>query len=97
MAYVLAPILGVSALAWASRQSQFDHHNAPAPKRPTVAVRFGSTGAYGEMADISSLIHHPGWIVGERYDKDLTGVPCRWLELASGQVVKTYDLHTKFP
>jgi len=48
------------------------------------------------MADISSVIGQPGVVVGEKFDTDLTGVPCRWLELANGCVYKTYDLHTPF-
>ncbi len=63
------------------------------PGKATVAVRYFSSGVYGDVKDISTIIGTPGMFVGSTADVDLMGVPCRWLIMRNGAAYKTYDMN----
>jgi hypothetical protein len=98
---ILVLTLGGSAALWySSRERQFARYKPDVKKDPWVpGVQQRpelSTGTYGDISTLSNLVHQPGYVVGERHDVDLTGVPCRWLIMRNGAVYRTYDLDTSY-
>lgn len=100
MSLILLSLAGGAGLWHVSRLEQFRKHKQQKkadPWKPGVAQRTElSTGTYGDISEIANTLHKRGFIVGERFDTDLTGVPCRWLIAQNGGVYKTYDTTTQF-
>ena len=79
----------------ASNQKTNKRH-APKKSRTITPDHFHNTGSYGTVKDITRTIHQPKFIVSKTWDKDLQGVPFRWLRARTGAVYKTYDPQTNF-
>lgn len=88
MAMILAAAAGAVALAVAKPPVPVA---ATADRPQTVAQRFNSAGAYGDISEAYDAMRQPGAIVGYVDDVDLTGVPCRWIKLRNGKVYRTYN------
>ncbi len=62
-------------------------------KDPRIVRRDVYSQRYQSIEQLAPLIAAgKARIVREVVTTDLQGVPCRWLELASGEAVKTYDM-----
>lgn len=102
MSLVLLSLAGAAGLWHTTRTADFQRRSAEKHKKKdqwasTVGQRFEmSTGTYGDISQVSNLINKPGYVVGQRMDVDLTGVPCRWLIMRNGGVYKTYDMDTDY-
>lgn len=93
MSLLLGAAAGIGALGLANARGPSSVGEPAKPGRATVAVRYFSSGVYGEVKDIGDIIGVPGMFVGSTADVDLTGVPCRWLIMRNGAAYKTYDMH----
>ena len=93
MSLLLASAVGAGALALAGARGSSSVGAAPKPGVATIAVRYTSTGVYGDIKDIGDIVAVPGMIVAATEDIDLQGVPCRWLQMRNGGVYKTYNMH----
>lgn len=58
----------------------------------TVAKTPLYTGRYGDISSYNDQIITRDMIKSVTMDRDLSGVPCRWIELGNGAVYKTYDM-----
>lgn len=59
----------------------------------TVVQRELYTGRYGDWADIAEAAFDETMIQSIQVDRDLSGVPCRWVHMQNGGVYKTYDMN----
>jgi hypothetical protein len=95
MSLLLGAAAGMGALGLANARGPSSVGEPAKPGKATVAVRYTSSGVYGDIKDIGDIIGTPGMFVGSIADKDLLGVPFRWLIMRNGCPYKTYDM--KFP
>lgn len=102
MSLLALTVLGAGGLVYLSRNDQFRNEKQRRKERTkdrtnVAAVdRALSTGNYGDMADLANMIQYPGYVIGQKMDVDLTGVPYRWLLMRNGCVYKTYDTETQY-
>lgn len=99
MSLIGLSLAGAAGLWSYSRNTQFSEYEVEEkdPWADGAAQRpYMSTGTYGDISQLSNLVHEPGFVVGERFDTDLTGAPRRWLIMRNGGVYSTYDLETNF-
>lgn len=95
MALVLAAVPAVIGVLAMNRHFQKEaHERAKEKERPSRRVTH--TGAYGDAAQISELLGHPGNISHQEVGVDLTGVPYRWIVLKNGCKYRVYDMQTPF-
>lgn len=97
MSLVALSLVTTGALWHVSRSRQFaKYRQEEDPKSNTVMDRPMSTGTYGDVSQLANLLKIPGYIIGEKIDVDINGVPCRWLRMRNGAVYKTYDMTTPY-
>lgn len=60
------------------------------PKK--VAKKELYTGRYGHFSELADRGFEENRIVSIRTDRDLSGVPMRWIEMPNGAVFQTYDM-----
>lgn len=98
MSLIIGSAIAVGALYSFNKQNQKKlQKTIPAKKQGQIADSFQYSGTYGDTADVSSLLGHPGFVIDEKIGQDLSGMPCRWLSLRNGAVYRTYDMTTQYP
>lgn len=97
MSIVLAAAAGGMALWYFADSDTTESDQRPQEEDMTqVAQRYNSTGTYNDAADLALILNKPGYVLSVRHGQDLTGVPCRWIELPNKAVYKTYDMDTPY-
>lgn len=101
MSTVAVAVGGLAALAYLSMQGD-DESDHPSKKakdaRPdgSLNTRFNSGAIYSDVRDTREILDLPGMIVSEETSTDLSGVPCRFLKMSNGLIIRTYDMQTPF-
>jgi hypothetical protein len=68
----------------------------PTEKNVQVETEDLWSGRYVGMEQMGDVMRdHATLIVAEKMDRDLSGVPFRWLKLRNGGILRTYDM--EFP
>lgn len=96
-------LLGAASLgAFYLVGNNVDKNNAAlAAKQPDTGASQGVvrrelyTGRYGDFKDIALAPFDETLIRSITIDRDLSGVPYRWIEMGNGAVYRTYDM--EFP
>lgn len=77
-----------------NNQKLAEQQKAEAGKAEAVSREL-YTGRYGDFKDIAEATFDQTQIATIKVDRDLSGVPCRWIEMQNGAVYRTYDM--EFP
>lgn len=101
MSTVAVAVGGLAILAYLSMQDD-DDSDHPTEKakdvRPdgSLNTRFNSGAIYSDVKDTREILDLPGMITSEEVSTDLSGVPCRFLRMTNGLIIRTYDMQTQF-
>lgn len=89
MSLLLATAAAGAAAFWAS--GQVNPNNVAEPVSRKIPLEEHWTGRYGEIADLGQMQGLRDQIIAVRDDRDLTGMPCRWIYLRNGAAYRTYN------
>ena len=101
MSTVALSAAALAALAFLSMQddsSEDDHTDKAEKAKPdgSLDTRFNSGAIYSDVRDTREILDMKGMIIGEEVSTDLSGVPCRFLKMQNGLIIRTYDMQTQF-
>lgn len=63
----------------------------PVPKKQPIVARELWTGRYGTNEELMVVLKDPTQIVAVQSDVDLSGVPCRWVQMRNGAKYQVYQ------